>query len=178
MKKVRYNFNKKVRLDLLCYADEFIPALCCVYFKDGFAIASDGTVLMKAKISEISNFTELDIEKLNGKYLRRELFKILVKHDKVSINDEGFTIYLPMYEFNIPFSEPWIYPNVDAAFPKDNEKLNQICINSQRLNTLCSSIGSSVANMKFGSDRTSGIKITFGDDFPESVGILMPRNEF
>lgn len=49
MKDDKKNFNKKVKMHLACADDELRPALACIYFKNDFAYASDGHILVRNK---------------------------------------------------------------------------------------------------------------------------------
>lgn len=47
------NFNKKVQMHLACSGDYHIkPEMCCIYFKNGFAYASDGHILAKTEFQK------------------------------------------------------------------------------------------------------------------------------
>lgn len=46
--KTRHNFNRGLRMDLACSRnDYFIPIFSYIYFKDGYAYASDTHILVK-----------------------------------------------------------------------------------------------------------------------------------
>lgn len=85
----RRNFDKKVKMHLACAPKEGKSVLQCIYFKDGFAYATDGTILVKNRISEISTFSEDEIAALDGKMLPAEHYKDILKYDECLISDEG-----------------------------------------------------------------------------------------
>ena len=48
MKTERFNFDKSCQMHLACsYDEDFRASQCCVYFKDGFAYATDNHILVK-----------------------------------------------------------------------------------------------------------------------------------
>lgn len=89
MKKDKKNFNHKVKMHLACRDDETTPALSCIYFKNGFAYASDGHILVRNRISEMSNFDEQEIQALDGKFLSGKSYKEILKYDDVLISEDG-----------------------------------------------------------------------------------------
>ena len=86
----RRNFDKKVKMHLACAPkDSPRKTMTCIYFKDGFAYATDGCILVKNRISEISTFSEEEIAALDGKMLPAEHYKDILKYDECLISDEG-----------------------------------------------------------------------------------------
>lgn len=92
MKKIRHNFNKGIKLHLACAnANDFLrPVMNCIYFKDGYAIASNGKILIKACLNEICNFSEEEKELLDGKLISAKNFKEIIKHTIIEIEEDGF----------------------------------------------------------------------------------------
>ena len=90
MKKVRHNFKKGIELHKVCAVDEWRPVLNYIYFDGPYAIASDGHILIKTKVNEISNFDEQEIEMLNGHLLHAKSFQLLMRYPVVSIEKDGF----------------------------------------------------------------------------------------
>ena len=89
MKTIRYNFNKYAKMNLLCPKDGLRPVLACIYFDEGNAIASDGYVMLVTPVSEISNLSDEDIEKLNGKLIDCNDYKDLLKFDVIKVESDG-----------------------------------------------------------------------------------------
>lgn len=86
----RRNFDKKVKMHLACAPKDGVrKEMACIYFKDGFAYATDGCILVKNRISEISTFSEEEIAALDGKMLPAEHYKDILKYDECLISDEG-----------------------------------------------------------------------------------------
>lgn len=90
MKTERFNFDKSCQMHLACsYDEDFRPSQCCVYFKDGFAYATDSHILVKNRISECSNLDQETIDALDGKLLHRNFYKEILKYDTISVSEEG-----------------------------------------------------------------------------------------
>ena len=89
-KKIRHNFNKGIKLHLACANDLIRPVMNCIYFKDGYAIASNGMILIKACLNEICNFREEEKELLDGKLISAKNFKEIIKHNIIEIEEDGF----------------------------------------------------------------------------------------
>lgn len=89
MSEQKNNFDKKVQMHLACSKNELRKEMQCVYFKDGFAYASDGIILVKNRISEISGLEECEAEALNGKFLHADLYKDMLKYDNIMIAEDG-----------------------------------------------------------------------------------------
>ena len=90
MKDNKNNFDKKVQMHLACAKKNDIhKEMECIYFKDGFAYASDGYILAKNRISEISGLEEHEIAALDGKFLHADFYKDMLKYDNIMIAEDG-----------------------------------------------------------------------------------------
>lgn len=90
MSEQKNNFNKKVQMHLACSKkNELRREMECVYFKNGFAYASNGIILVKNRISEISGLEECEIAALDGKFLYADFYKDMLKYDNIMIAEDG-----------------------------------------------------------------------------------------
>ncbi len=89
MSETKNNFDKKVQMHLACSKDELRPAEQCIFFNNGFAYATDGHILVRNRISEISGLKEHEIETLSGKFLRADFYKDMLKYDTIMIAEDG-----------------------------------------------------------------------------------------
>lgn len=64
---MRKNFSKSVKLFDIAGQDGLRPVMKCVQFKDGFAYATDGHMLIKAMLQDITNFDPEELAILEGK---------------------------------------------------------------------------------------------------------------
>lgn len=114
----RRNFDKKVKMHLACAPkDGMRKEMACIYFKDGFAYATDGHILVKNRISEISTFSEEEIAALDGKLLPAEHYKDILKYDECLISDEGIEAVKGDDRAFFYFKNPGDghYPNADKV---------------------------------------------------------------
>ena len=172
--KTRKNFNRGIRLDKICAVDDFKIPLHFISFQDGNAIATNAQCLVVAKISEISNFSDEQIEKLNGKYIHRESFKRLIKEDYVQIVDDGFLCISDEAKQLIYFGEVDNFPNVRSLFVADRCELNKIGIDPSKLAVLQACLPYKYSKLEFGKNKLSTIFVSDAQGAFESKGIVMP----
>jgi hypothetical protein len=72
----------------VCSSDELRPVMMCVHFKDGFAYASDGHMVVK---QSLEYHTVINPELLNGKSLHKDNFKAIMGFETAECNDDGVT---------------------------------------------------------------------------------------
>jgi len=112
----RKNFNKDAKLHKVCGSDDTRPALQYIYFKDGFAYATNAHICVKLSLFEICNIDE--IEFLNNKLLKGESYKEILKYDLVVAKFNG----LECYDEDNKVSFFYFSENDDLKFP-DVEKV-------------------------------------------------------
>lgn len=54
-KFVGFNFNPDFKLHKACADDEYRPAFSYVYFRNGYAYATNAHIAVRAKVEDISN---------------------------------------------------------------------------------------------------------------------------
>lgn len=86
----RHNFDPQFKLHLCCGNDDIRPVFQYIHFIGGYAYATDAHVLIRAKIADISNFTEEEIAMLNNKAISGRLFRQLIQRRSVEVTPEGF----------------------------------------------------------------------------------------
>ncbi|GAE83370.1 hypothetical protein [Bacteroides reticulotermitis] len=178
-KKVeRHNFNKGIALHLVCSTDQLRVVMQCIYFKDGYAYASNGHVLIKANMSEISSFSDAEISNLDGKFLHGDSFKEIVKCDVAKISDDGFICSNSHSETLYKFVMHEKYPNADKIFADHkNNALNKICVNPLLLYLLQKAVNSSTVILEFDQDYLA-VLVRFVNQesggYMKSIGLLMP----
>jgi hypothetical protein len=144
MKKERHNFNRDCRLDMICNNDFLRTQQSFIYFKDGYAYATNAHILVKVKLSEISTFQDAHFEILENKAIHKSVYAKLLQFDRVEITPEGFKASVPDADSFIQFG----YANVqhdmvnsinkviaDAEQDKQTE-IKSFGINPVLLNTL------------------------------------------
>lgn len=118
MEKSKNNFNKNVQMHLACSNDKFRPERNCVYFSNGFAYATDGYILARNRISEISGLDEEEIEALNGKFLHAGFYKDMLKYDNIRIADDGIECSRGNDKAFFYFSTFGEYPDAEKALQR------------------------------------------------------------
>lgn len=111
MKKLRINFKRNILMQHVCGIDTLIPAMNNIYFSNGFAYATNEHILVKNKISEISNFDEESISKLEGKFLHHSDYAAILKHSIIKIEDDGFSAIEGTRKVK------YFFNNIDVKFP-------------------------------------------------------------
>lgn len=101
--KLRINFNCNCRIDAICEPDIYRPHFNYIYFKNGFAYATDAHILIKAKLSEISSFNDAQIAMLENKCLHYSLFYKLLQFNIVEVVNDGFEAIDENCDFSILF---------------------------------------------------------------------------
>ena len=172
--KTRHNFNRNIRLDAICSQDGFRVQMEFISFQNGKAIATNGHCLVVAKISEISTFTEEEIEKLNGKFIHRESFKRLIKEDFVQITDDGFLCISDNRKQLIYFSEVDKFPNWKPLFVEKRCSLSKFGIDPKKLLDLQSCLPYKKVKIEFGINEQSAIFISDIRGECDSKGLIMP----
>ena len=88
-KPTRKNFNKQVQMHLACATDPFRPATQHIWFRGGFAYATDTHILVRNRIEEISNLTGPEIDLLDGKAIHADVYREILKYNTITVTDDG-----------------------------------------------------------------------------------------
>lgn len=173
-KKIRHNFNKGIKLHLACANEPIRPVMSCIYFKDGYAIASNGKILIKACLNEICNFSEEKKKFLEGKLISAKNFKEIIKHTIIEIEEDGFhAIY---DDWNIKYK----FVTVDMKYPNYNEVTSQFRPGFAEIELIADAMNARGGiRLHFPKDDSKGIKITFYDkELSLSEALLMPKLDY
>lgn len=175
------NFNKKVQMHLACAKDGLIIQMKCVYFKSGYAYATDGVVLVRNRLDEMSTFEQADIEALDGKHLPAQFYKDILKYDDCLISDEGIECHKgddKAFFYFMDFKDDVKYPNADKVL---EDALNNMTVplptiafdfqNMERLRKALSGIDQCVAMFK-GTNKPIVFQSVNG--LSGSVGLICP----
>lgn len=178
-KKIRHNFNKGIKLHLACEPTSIRPVMSCIYFKDGYAIASNDKILIKACLNEICNFSEEEKELLEGKLISAKNFKEIIKYTIIEIEEDGF--HAIHYDLDIKFK----FADIDHKYPNYNEVISQfkpgfaekVLIDPLNIELIADALDASGGiRFHFPKDDSKGIKITFYDKkLSLSEALLMPK---
>ena len=179
MKKIRHNFNKGIKLHLACEPVGIRPVMSCIYFKDGYAIASNGKILIKACLNEICNFSEEEKELLEGKLISAKNFKEIIKHTIIEIEEDGFHAIYDDWDIKYKFATGDMkYPNYNYIINRFKQgTVEKILIDPHNLELIVDALDvSKGTRFHFPQSDYEGIKVTFADTdllYPEAV--MMPK---
>ena len=180
MKIERHNFDKKIQMHLVCIEDPLRKFMSSVHFIGGYAYATDGVMLVRNKINEISDLDDAEIDALDGKSIRADFFKEMLKYDTILINEDGIECqrgddkafyYFSTYE-KVPDIEKALNGNISAA----SEHLTSVGIDFDRLQKMNKAMK---GNGKFCMNFNAGNCIVIKSILPEieSIGIIIRINE-
>lgn len=90
----RRNFGSAFKLHLCCATDRSDERQFAhyIHFRNGYAYASDAHILVRADIGTIcyTQFTEEEIQHLDGKSIHADCYKQLLAESFVTIDEQGF----------------------------------------------------------------------------------------
>lgn len=173
----RKNFNKNVQMHLACEKNELRPAFACVHFKDGFAYASDGLVLARNPIGEISTFDEQEAAALDGKSLHMDFYKDMLKYDEVLISEEGVECHKGGDKAFFYFTEtkmPAFEKVLQDALHSPTANISEIGFNMALFQRLSKAMGGKNETKMTFKGAGKSIIIEPCDDTSSTVGLLMP----
>ena len=177
---MRENFDKSVKMHEACVSDELRPALEHIYFKDGYAYASNAAVLVKNCIEDICFVCANQRQLLNGKLLHKDHYKEILKYNTITISEEGIECVDRKSSRKAFF---YFAKEGEYKYP-DAEKVLQNALNAK--NTSVSEIGIKgnlikiINNALFESDMCKfqfkgiGNPIVLQSTTSRSIGIIMP----
>ena len=172
MKPIRYNFNKNAKLNLLCPKDGLSPLLACIYFNECNAIATDGYAMLVSPVREISNLSDEDIEKLNGKLIDCNDYKDLLKFDVIKVEPDGIVgIAKTGAETKYLFKD-YQYPNYKAVMDGvcHQDTTQTISFRGAHTGTMCEIMDTPFIIIE--PNGNGAIKVTFKDS--DAKGLIVP----
>lgn len=185
MGNLRINFNKDLKMHLACSTDELRLVMNYIYFKDGFAFASDGLILVKNKLEECSSIPLDQIEELDNKFLHKDHFKEILKYDIINISKDGIEAQKTnggdKLFFYFSRFDDLKYPNAEKVFQdalnKSNASLTILGLNLKLIDRLRKALhDSDLCTFRF-KGSPSDLNVIFenakGD---QSIGLIMPLN--
>lgn len=176
----RINFNKDVLMHLACTKNDFRPLMQHIYFKNGFAYATDAHILVKNDLTACSNLSPEQIALLDGKLLHADHYKNILKYDTIEVSEEGIEAKKGGNKAFFYFTESDKYHDVEKTL---NDALNHMSIPM-------SQVGLDVKLVQYISKAlcTDGrFKFTFkgecapviceniDSDYLNCIGIIMPQ---
>ena len=120
-------------LHLACANDELRPVFQCIHFINGYAYASDGSILIKQSLEY--NNDVLNYESLDCKAIHMDSFKEIRKYQVVEVTEEGFDCtakngrkaFFPFAVFDEDNDKHKI-PDFDAVWPRGITEVGELGI--------------------------------------------------
>ncbi|MDD3064616.1 MAG: hypothetical protein PHX50_17700 [Massilibacteroides sp.] len=174
---IRVNFNKGLAMDAVCSTDDLRPAMGCIYFENGFAYATDGSLLVRNEVSECSSIDEEQIGMLNGKMINSESYKNLLRYDVIVISEDGIEAQKGSQKAFFYFADiDGKYPNAEKVLQdvlnKATVPMPSIMLNTSNLIKLNKALsGSDKCTYTF---KGQGNAVILQGDGSNHVGLIMP----
>ncbi len=144
MKQEVRNFNKKYPLWKACGDDEIRTGMHYISFANGYAYATNSHILVRARLTDISNFDEQDLSLLDGKFIHGKLFKeILNSKGDVIITADAIIAERNESEISYPLKTGIRFPECEKAMVGSDltEIKKKFGIKARFLNTLSEVMG-------------------------------------
>lgn len=145
MKQEVRNFNKKYPLWKACgFHDDFRTEMHYISFANGYAYATDSYILVRARLTDISNFDEQDLSLLDGKFIHGKLFKeILNCKGNVTITADAIIVERNESKISYLLVTGIKFPECEKAMAGSEitEDKKEFGIKAKLLNTLSDVMG-------------------------------------
>lgn len=202
MKKTEhYGFDGQYKIHQCCSKrkDEINlrPFVGYCIFMDGYVYATDAHMMVRASMTKISNLSQEDIDKLQNKAIRGDLFRKMLSYDIKAITDTaiecireqdetvlfGLVKVLRKYvntSINPPCKNEIYTPELDEFFAKYyNTKgypCDKIGVSVDYVGRIASAMGAQKVGLFFNERKDKGIISLkkLADDFNAVLGLLMP----
>lgn len=135
--------NFRLKMHLACSNNDLRPALQHIYFDNGYMVSTNANILIKAKITEFSDFTEEESEILKGKFLSSDTFKKVLGCKHVVVTEDGIIDFKTKCIFTYAESEEFSYPDYNAALVNSSTEIDEIGINPKQAKQLFSILNTS-----------------------------------
>lgn len=134
------NFNKDFPLWKACgLKDNIRTGMHYISFANGYAYATDAHILVKARLTDISDFDEMDLAPLDGKFIHGSNFKkILQSKGIVNITEEAIEVIENDYSVRYPLLKGIRFPDCEKAMVGSEEITlkKRFALKAHLLNTL------------------------------------------
>lgn len=144
MKQEVRNFNKKYPLWKACGDDEIRTGMHYISFANGYAYATDSHILVRARLTDISNFDEQDLSLLDGKFIHGKLFKEIINcKGNVTITADAIVVEKNECKISYPLMTGIKFPECEKVLvgSEVTELKKEFGIKARFLNTLSEVMG-------------------------------------
>ncbi len=180
----RVNFNKSLKMHKACSTDDLRPVLNCIYFKDGFAYATDGCILVRNDLRQCSTLTEEHLGLLDGKMLHRNNYQkilgfeiLLVEEDRIDAigrdGERASFMFEEAGEYGFPYCDKIISDLVNTPY----KEISTIGMDLKKMATLVDAFESWERCMIHFCGDEKGVRFTSLNPDSMSVAVIMPLNK-
>lgn len=145
MKQENKNFYKKYPLWKACgFHDDFRTGVHYISFANGYAYATDCHILVRARLTDISNFDEQELSLLDGKFIHGNFFKEIVGcKGNVIITPDAIVVERNGCQISYPLVTGIKFPECEKAMvgSEITEDKKEFGIKAKLLNTLSDVMG-------------------------------------
>lgn len=145
MKQEVRNFNKKYKLWKACgFDDDFRKSVHYISFANGYAYATDCHILVRARLTDISNFDEQDLSLLDGKCIHGNFFKEIANcKGNVTITADAIVVERNECKISYPLVTGIKFPNCESAMEGSEitEEKREFGIRARLLDILSDAMG-------------------------------------
>ena len=163
MKQEVRNFSKKYPLWKACgFHDDFRTGYHYISFANGYAYATNSHILVKARLTDISNFDEQDLSLLDGKFIHGKLFKEIIScKGNVTITADAIVVEVEECKISYPLVTGIKFPECEKVLvgSEVTEWKKEFGIKARLLNTLSEVMGADYGiGMNWKSNRMFEVK--------------------
>ena len=145
MKQEVRNFYKKYPLWKACgFHEEFMTGVHYISFANGYAYATDCHILVRARLTDISNFDEQELSLLDGKFIHGNFFKEIINcRGNVTITADAIVVERNECKISYPLVTGIKFPECEKVMvgSEITEDKKEFGIKARLLNTLSDVIG-------------------------------------
>ena len=145
MKQEVRNFNKKYPLWKACdFNDAISTWRRYISFANGYAYATDSHILVRARLTDISNFDEQELSLLDGKFIHGNFFKEIINcRGNVTITADAIVVERNECKISYPLVTGIRFPECEKAMVGSDvtEIKKEFGIKARLLNTLSDAMG-------------------------------------
>ena len=163
------------KLHEVCSSDELRPITMCVHFKNGYAYASDGVIVIKQTLDLHSI---LNPECLEDKSIHKDNYKAIMQFDKAVCDDAG--VACTNADGRTAFYEYYDRKNVaipefdKILFPLGEKSVGFIGIDPDRLHRLSKAMHSPTGGLKLQFQGVDRLILVTASDINDQFGAIMP----
>lgn len=174
----RYNFNKNNELHLLASNSELKSCLTCICFDNFNAFVSDNYSILKIPVNRISNLSEDDVCRLNGKLLEANDYRRILKFDVINIGEDGITAHKGELTEFFKFQD-FTYIDYEKALSiirkYELSITDNMVFSPERLYNMCRAYGNrqAIPTLKY-KGESRGIEVVFSDNDDDIDAFIMP----